>query len=283
MALPEPLNVFPGDPVREVCPTKAITWNSSIDAPEIDADSCIGCGLCVARCPYGALSLTSEGIATIEIDDPDDLTVRHATVLHSTTHQKSIRTGHIGSMRSPALIQMPDSIANLSHNDGNRYVRNLLLECGIKCRTRRTGDTNIRMDGVLATTNGRTGVLEIELGYDVLETPRQLLDDIAVLSGRYGFKVEKIDAVSVITQMPAVRSEYYQVIEDIETVLNLRCRTVTVGALLALLWQFVRISGFVDDLFMVSSNNTNIVPNLEIHLPGSISNPPYPGSFSPIR
>jgi Fe-S-cluster-containing hydrogenase component 2 len=36
----------------DVCPTQAITWETSL---QVDADKCTGCGLCAAVCPTGAL------------------------------------------------------------------------------------------------------------------------------------------------------------------------------------------------------------------------------------
>ena len=168
LALPEVLREFPGDPSRDVCPTGAIAWNTSGEAVEVNRDACIGCGLCVARCPYGAISLTPEGVAVVVSGDPDDLTVAADRTLSSAGHVRTQRMGRIGPVRISAVQQMPDSIDSLNSNAGTRLVRNLLIECGIKCRIRRPGDTNVRMDGVLATAEGRLGVLEIELGNAVL-------------------------------------------------------------------------------------------------------------------
>ena len=128
-------------------------------------------------------------------------------------------------------------------------MRNLLIECGLKCRTRRPGDTNVRIDGVLATPDGRPGVLEIEFDTAVLDNPRKLLEDVAVLHGRYSIEVSSIDPVSVVKLLPNARSEYYQVISDIEKILGLRLRTVTVGVMLVMLWHFEKLEGFRGDLF----------------------------------
>lgn len=284
MDLPDALREFPGDPSREVCPTQAITWDDSGGAAVIDGEGCIGCGLCVARCPYGAISLTREGKATVESSDPDNLTVELPDPPRAAGHAKVAVDGRIGPMRFPAVRRMPDSIADMESHVGSRFIRNLMIECGIECRIRRRGDTNVRMDGVLATTDGRLGVLEIELGNDVLESPRALLEDVAVLHGRYGIEVGDIDPVSVITGLPNVRSEYYQVISDIEKVRGLRCRTVTVGALLAVMWIFERIDRFNGDLFVTSPDSTDLLPAMRRHLSESIPVwPPYEGTYSPSK
>ena len=284
LTLPEALGEFPGDPARDVCPTGAITWHASGEVAAVDSYSCIGCGLCVARCPYGAISLTPEGVAVVETSDPDDLTVATPKSLSATAHVRTQSLGRIGPMRFRAVRQIPDSIANLNSYVGARFVRNLLIECGIKCRTRRPGDTNVRMDGVLATADGRLGVLEIELGNAVMETPRGLLEDIAVLHGRYNIEVGSIDPVSLMVQLPNARSEYYRVVSDIEKVLSLRCRTVTVGALLAVLWQFETIKRFTGDLFVASSDDTDLLPSMKRHLSQTIPEwQPYPGAYRPSK
>ena len=280
LALPEVLREFPGDPSRDVCPTGAIAWNASGEAAEVNDDACIGCGLCVARCPYGAISLTREGVAVVESGDPDGLTEAADRASSSAGHVRTQRLGRIGPIRFPAVQRMPDAIEGLTSHVGNRFIRNLLIECGIQCRIRRPGDTNVRMDGVLATNEGRLGVLEIELGSAVLESPRELLEDVAVLRGRYGVEVGSIDPVSVIMRLPNARSEYFRVISDIGQVLNLRCRTVTVGALLAVLWQFERIGEFTGDLFVTSPDYTDLLNGMRYHLSDSIPMwEPYAGAY----
>ena len=284
MSLPETLGEFPGDPSREVCPTGAVAWNAAGNVAVVNGDACIGCGLCVARCPYGAISLTPEGVTVVESDDPDGLTVAAQGGEGASGHIRTRATGQIGPMQLPAVHQMPSVINNLDSNERNRIVRNLLIQCGVRCRIRRPGDTNVRMDGVLATDDGRLGVLEIELGNAVLDSPRELLEDVAVLHGRYDIDKESVDPVSVITRLPNARSEYFRVMADIEEVLKLRCRTVTVGSLLAMLWQFERIGGFTGALFVTSPDYTDLLPAMRRYLSASLPTwEPYPGAYRPSK
>ena len=282
--VPETLAEFPGDPGREVCPTRAISWNNAREAVVVNADSCIGCGLCAVRCPYGAISFTDKGKAVVESADPDGLTVACNHREEFAEHAKPKRKGRLGSGSVSILREMPDSIARLSDIVSSQFVRNLLIECGIECRTRRRGDTNMRMDGVVGFTDGRLGVLEIELANSVLDSPRALLEDVAVLHGRYGIEVERIDPLSVILSLPNARSEYYQVIADIEKVLAIRCRTLTVGVLLVLLWKFRTIDGFPGDLFMTSPRDTNLGSSVERLARGAIPLvEPYGGTYKPFK
>jgi len=283
-ALPKALRDFPGDPTKEVCPTRALSWNEGANTILADADTCIGCGLCVARCPYGAISLSAEGKAIVETSDPDRLTATCDNGSNPTEHANPQRVGQLGTVGSPALWEMPESVAALGDLASTQFVRNLLIACGIECRTRRRGDTNVRMDGVLSMADGRLGVLEIELGNAVLDSPRALLEDVAVLHGRYGIEINQIDPVSVILGLPNARSEYFQVIADIEKVLGLQCRTLTIGSLLVVLWQFQTIDGFAGDLFMTSPGDTDLWPAMTKFISKLISaDQPYAGAYRPSK
>ncbi len=284
MKLPQTLEEFPGDPTREVCPTQAITWNDLDDVAVVNSDACISCGICVARCPYGAISLSHEGVAVVESNDPDRLTVTCANASGKKEHIVPARVGQMGPIDFAPMRQIPELLADLNDHQNAQLIRNLLIECGIPCQTRRRGDTNVRMDGVLSTTEGRIGVLEIELSNAVLESPRALLEDVAVMHGRYGHAVENIDPVSVILCIPNKRSEYFRVIRDIERILGLRCRTITVGALLAVLWHFKKITGFPGNLFMTSPDDTDLLPPMRHYLSDTISAfEPYPSAYRPSK
>lgn len=282
--LPEPLSSFPGDPAKDVCPTSALFWNNDENNVTVDQATCIGCGLCIVRCPYGAISLDAAGKAVVETSDPDSVTTTRLTGSDLSAHPKLQRVGRIGPPNSPALRYMPSSLAGLNDLESTKFVRNLLIACGVKCRTRRKGDTNIRMDGVIGLADGRLGVLEIELGNAMLESPRALLEDVAVLHGRSGIAVNNIDPVSVVLSLPNNRSEYFRVIEDIEMVLGIRCRTVTIGALLAILWQFQTLGGLPAELFATFTTDTNLFPAMKKLISDAIpAEQPYPGAYWPTK
>ena len=276
LGLPELLSDFPGDPDREVCPTSALSWADVTGNISVNEEACVGCGLCVSRCPYGAISIENVGKAKVQDSDPDGLTIIGVT--GDTLHPSPEKIGCIGASTCDALAATPSTMSALSDAQTTRFVRNVFIQIKVGCRTRRKGDTNVRMDGVLDFSIGRIGVLEIETENAVLDSPRALIEDVAVLKSRYDIPLDIIDPVSVILWLPNKRSEYYQVIEDIEKVLGLRCRTVTIGLLLLLMWNFQELTGITESLFMTNSGGTDLSAGFEGWMASTLSPEPYPGA-----
>lgn len=265
---------FPQDPANDLCPTNAIDVETSSGCAVIDAEACIGCGFCVIRCPYGAIHLTAVGKASVSTEDTTGLTKEGSGALIVET---ATRTGCLGRADSPALAGLPDTVSRLADAAQLRFVANAFALLGLDARVRRRGDTNIRFDGLLGFPNGFIGVMEIELSPNAVESPRALLEDVAVLHSRYEVPTKQIYPVSVLLVLPNARSEYYQVIQDIDNVLDIKCRTLTVGALLAMVWNLATLTD-LDNLFFTTPGGTDMRPSLRTVI-GQQQSEPYPGAF----
>ena len=217
-------------------------------------------------------------MARVATTDPDKLIIEGPA---KGEHPQPERSGQIATLDAPAASNLPDTVGQLEDAKTTLLIRNLLNEVGLNARTRRRGDTNMRIDAVGFSRNERPFVAEIETGAGVLESPRALLEDVAVLHSRYGYAVDGIDPVSIILSFPNFRSEYYQVIRDIEAVLGLRCRTITVGALVTLLWNCAKLDGFDGDAFTVGEETIDLAEYLNLKRAELAE--PYPGAFSPAK
>lgn len=274
------LSAFPGDPSQDVCPVNAIDWKEGGATVEINNERCIGCGLCAMQCPYGAITIYEDGIARVETDDPDHVTVPAKT---GTSHSIAKKHGSLSTLDGHFLKNLPAIIAALNDTQTTRLVRNIFLSCGVAANMRRKGDTNVRMDGLLRFPSGQIGVMEVETSPNVLESPRALLEDIAVLHNRFGIPMSNIVPVSVISSFPNVRVEYYQVVDDIEKVLDIQCRSLTLGSLFVLGWYFRSLEVISDDLFTTTSGSTDLLPSLKELIPELPDIEPHLGAYRPFK
>lgn len=239
------INEFPYDKSMNVCPVEAITWNDSCSTPIIDMKKCISCGICVNRCPVGALYFSNTG--EVMINTTSSIKYIEKKKLNRLT--KSIHMNQINQLidipRTGISLNISDQIIDsiysklfcLKSNYHNSVGRNLLIALGCKCSNRRIGDVYTRMDAVYSSKYGSLGAVEIEFGKDTLDASRAILDDIAVLNTRYGINKNYNKAIIICLQLPNARQGYWQVVKDIKIVENIKIGTITIGALMYLLWN----------------------------------------------
>jgi Fe-S-cluster-containing hydrogenase component 2 len=65
-------------PCQAICPVKAISRDETLNRVMVDYDTCIGCRMCVAVCPFGAMGFDRLGKKVIKCDlcDGDPQCVR---------------------------------------------------------------------------------------------------------------------------------------------------------------------------------------------------------------
>jgi ferredoxin len=279
LSLPEPIASFPGNPSLDVCPVQAISWDSAHSVVNIDESECIGCGLCVARCPYGALYLTRDAKAVVLTQGSELVQEKRSAAAHVQPAKKGV----IAPESNAAIRAMPAALLTLADGRAAIFVRNAFCEIGSPCRSRRRGDTNMRIDAVAAFRDGHLAVIEIELSNAAVESPRALLEDLAILHSRYGVELGSIYPISVVGTLPNGRSDYYRVIDDIRAVLNLDCRTITIASLLLLLWSFASVST-LDGLFTTTSSAPDLTESLTRLVPRLTGiSEPSPGAWRPAK
>ena len=246
---------FPSDRTLEVCPTKAISWPQESDSPTIDSTVCISCGICVSRCPVAAIYIDSDETTAILNDLPNKYFLLQDQEV-SETKQKPLLEMFLQVPESGIFVLEDDDILQRffdkfksvateqkhSSQFPNHLVRNLMLEVGIQALMSRRGDAYLRMDIVFEQNGKNAGTCEVELGGGVLDAPRNLLDNLAVLVSRYEISKDNIMPLVVPLSLPNQRSEYWQVIKDIKQVLNLQINSLTIGMLVLLVWNRIKIS-----------------------------------------
>jgi ferredoxin len=240
----ERLSEFPVDASDSVCPMDAILWERGMQFPLIDEERCINCGICARRCPIGAIySNGANAVIHANEDYVEFLPVTHETEKrHRETLLNLKEIKHDGSFQTVSERSLGIVYGKLNEQQTgvqfpNLIVRNFFLVLGNQCIIRRHGDVYFRIDSIIAD-KPVIGVAEVEFHKDTLESPRAILDDIAVLSSRYEIEKTQIKPFIISLEFPNTRTEYWRVIKDIKDVLGVRVHSLTLGALCMLAWSF---------------------------------------------
>lgn len=228
-----------------VCPKDAI--KVGMKRISIDGDKCIGCGLCATRCGLGAITIKA-GIAKVSENE----SVEYMSLTEENMELQKVflskletvnKSGNIIIESDEVIEKIYERLGQLSQEKQNIFVRNALIALGNKATLSRKGNVYQRMDGFYQNSKG-FGVIEIETGSEMLDVSRAILDDIAVVDSRYDLKKDDNQALAICLGFPNKRTDYWQVVKDIQVVTGVQIRTLTFGALLIMLWSLKSMEDF---------------------------------------
>ena len=244
---------------KRICPVDGI--KSGEKRIEIDENKCIGCGLCVASCPIGALYL-KYGKAKVSVQDKKNmqrLPVNDTSIKEQNKFIQNIAVRNRHGILCQESDRLMDSvykgIRKMSQGEQNILARNLLIKLGNHGTLARQGNVYMRMDGFYSSSQ-RLGVFEVETGTELLDVSRAVLDDVAVMNARHGINKEKNHPLVICLSLPNKRTDYWQVIKDIRNVIKMPICTITFGALLILMWNIKEIKEF--DSFYMDVDHSSI-------------------------
>jgi len=276
------LHSLPYNPDKHVCVTDAIRIDEQTFFPTI-REACIGCSICVMRCPVGAIFIDWEHhTARIVHDDRHYVQVSYGTSQYEQTlnvfreNSENFDPPEVPPGFLSRLSETVERLAARSLYVDTILVRNLLLQLGVSCLVRPVGDTNVRMD-LYFELDGLVGVGEVEGGRATVSALRALLDDVAVLSSRHKVDVDSIEPFIFCNYLPDKRSDYFDLVNDVEKVLNLRIHTMTLTALLLLYWHRKKLTeSALRNNFVALRGKEEIMTDLERILGTSLSHLPIP-------
>lgn len=249
-----------------VCPSNAIKSNYLTGFPEIDDSMCISCGLCVKRCPVGALYFSKE--LNIEITEFDEKYISESDETCTIKQLEIIKKNFVKKELIPfddrkKYVEFVYSKVYKKYNYTspefcNVLVKNLLTQLGYKVNLTRIGDVYNRMDGVISYDDESTiAPLEIEFGEDSLSSIRSILDDIAMLNYKYNIYSKDMIPLIVFLQLPNKRQGFWQVVVDIDIVTGYNINSITLGVIL-LANIFNESLDLKSDSYHIKENNEEI-------------------------
>jgi ferredoxin len=218
-----------------VCPVDAIHHARSDGGPVI-SEGCIGCGLCVIRCPTGALHFTLLGQVTVIAPD-----LSSSIAVTSDTEFYASRSPDISPMQweEPSWTGLADRMAatasDLKQAAFYPLVAHLFTAAGLPAWRPAQGDTSNRIDLILID---ETDSLPVEIK-SRSESPvinvksvQQALENRIVLDERAFSAANRNSSTLVVGyDYPPERSYVAELIEDIDAAFDIKVGLISLAHL----------------------------------------------------
>lgn len=207
--------------------------------------------------------------------DSDDESVNSSEIYNLVNNNLSLKK---------KMIQLKEAISTvkLTPNGENELVKLLFQGLGAGVYFPRKGDNSERFDSLI-DFNDYKAVIEVEIpSTEILDAPRNLLDDYAVLKNRKEKNSEEIIPVVLCWDLPNKRTDYWNVVTDINKILGLKIKTISILALALHYWMNTPIDFRNDDYFLEYAKSTMDSASALLKKAG-LSIDDFPGYFSPFK
>ncbi|MEB8171642.1 hypothetical protein NGH30_07310 [Macrococcus caseolyticus] len=181
------------------------------------------------------------------------------------------------------MDNLKESYADLKLSpDGiNRLVEFIFNKLNINIRFSRIGDNAERFDAILKLDD-KIGLIEIQVPSEyLLDTPRNLLDNLAVSISRRNYKKNDIIPIVICWTYPNKRTDYWKVIDDIYKVLGIKIYTISILSLALMYWKGKNFS--INDQFFLHGDKTELKELKELLIDCKIDLNKYPGFFGNVK
>lgn len=231
----------PDGQTTALCPLDAVSLIAGSDRPTI-GEECIGCGLCVACCPVGAIEIrhgtarvSARELARAEETTPEEFMVWMTGL--------EVRPLSEAACRDAAAEVLP-RFASLRGRDFYMLTEKLLRSLGIGARMSNLGDTSQRADLVVTTPRGRIPV-EIKSATETQTINAKAIQQ-AVENKLTLARIDGLEALNSLStwvvgyEYPPDRTHHLELVEDIYEILGIRVGLLSIGALMETLFRLRR-------------------------------------------
>ena len=233
----------------ETCAFNAIELVEQV--PTI-TDRCTGCGLCVLRCPVGAISLSPvSGIADVQAPRLGRYFFEASAREHQQYRDSVTLDWQVGEIERQALsIQLAEITQVLGHDKFYPFVASIFTDAGFAAVVGNPGDTSNRIDIVLIHPDDSLPVevkSPTESSYINVKSIQQALENKVVMDERQFYPTLLTSSSLVVgLEYPPARSGVQELVDDIYTVYGVRIGLIALPRLLTLLLT-ARLDGEVHE------------------------------------
>jgi ferredoxin len=229
----------PYSPEPSVCPTDAIARHAD-GLARIEPGRCIGCGLCVVRCPVGAIWI-DESTTTARVEPPTASAYEQVELPLTEFVDRREEVSDVLTLELPpfdyraVIAQVEKAAPTIESADGQRVLRllarNTFLLSSAAARLKIVEDNNAACE-LIVDGSGPLLVVEVEPSGDVLDAMRRALAGCAIVISRYGVDRQGVRAALVVKRLPNERVDYYRVVGDVASRLGVETYTVPLAVIL---------------------------------------------------
>lgn len=171
----------------------------------------------------------------------------------------------------------------LMNNGFEELIIRILSRFGYSTHLPRKGDVYERFDMFSEHSDGHKIIIEIEIpSVAILDAPRNQLDNIAVFTSRRGYDINDLIPVVICWDLPNKRSDYWNVIDDISKITNIKIKSLSLISLALLYWTNNDLD-IKSDYFYISNKQSELEYMLDILTQENIDQELFSGFFSPFK
>lgn len=217
-----------------VCPTDAIGAMTE-SGISIDAETCIGCGVCLLRCPAGAIYFTDILPSTVAVQTPQSTSCGVDELQHRLAVSKlNIESSAARLIGQEFVAGLVASAEHLTQKPFYRLVADLFILAGFQAELGHGGDTSSRFDLLLPDLEDSLPV-EIKSRTETasinVKSVQQAVENKIILDNR-SFAAQAGSSTLVVGwDYPPPRSEVHELIEDIFCAFGINVGIISLSAL----------------------------------------------------
>lgn len=230
----------PYAPDPSVCPTEAIARGAD-GLARVRPDVCMGCGLCVVRCPVGAIWI-DEAEMTARVELPaesayEGVDLSQEEFAAAREEISDALTLDLPPFDHPSVVisQVEKATPFIEGADGQRVLRilarNAFLLGRAAARLKIVGDNNAACE-LVVDGGGLLLVVEVEPSGDVLDAMRRAIAGCAIVIARFGVDLHDVAAALLLHRLPNERVDYYRVKADVHSRLGVESYTIPLAVIL---------------------------------------------------